>query len=85
MQLKILAKRTKIILLHELLFLDQLELLLLLCGEGFSKAEALGRVSHDLFQTEFGEGKAHVEECLRQAGQWEGQLVRRTRSLTVTG
>ncbi len=46
---------------------------------GFSKAEALGRVSHDLFQTEFEEGKAQVDECLRQVGQWEGQLVHRTR------
>lgn len=46
---------------------------------GFSKAEALGRVSHDLFQTEFEEGKAQVDECLRQVGQWEGELVHRTR------
>ena len=46
---------------------------------GFSKAEALGRVSHDLFQTEFEEGKAQVDECLRQVGQWEGELVHRAR------
>jgi PAS domain S-box-containing protein len=47
---------------------------------GFSKTEALGRVSHELFQTEFLEGKAHVDEMLRSAGQWEGELVHCTRS-----
>ena len=47
---------------------------------GFSKAEALGRVSHELFQTEFGEGKVHLDECLRHTGHWEGELVHRTRN-----
>lgn len=47
---------------------------------GFSKAEALGRVSHELFQTEFAEGKAHVDERLRDVGQWEGELVHRKRN-----
>ena len=42
---------------------------------GFSKAEALGCVSHELFQTEFAEGRAHVDERLRSVGQWEGELV----------
>ena len=46
---------------------------------GFSKAEALGRVSHELFQTEFAEGQEHVDECLRRAGEWEGELVHRKR------
>jgi PAS domain S-box-containing protein len=44
---------------------------------GFSKAEALGRVSHELFQTRFAQGKAHVDEMLRSLGQWEGELVHR--------
>lgn len=44
---------------------------------GFSKQEALGRVSHELFQTEFPESRAHVDERLRRAGQWEGTLVHR--------
>ena len=44
---------------------------------GFSKAEALGRVSHELFQTQFAEGKAYVDEMLRSLGQWEGELVHR--------
>jgi PAS domain S-box-containing protein len=47
---------------------------------GFSKTEALGRVSHELFHTEFPEGKAHVDKMLRSVGQWEGELVHCTRS-----
>lgn len=46
---------------------------------GFSKEEALGRVSHDLFQTEFPEGKARVDESLGSVGKWEGELVHRKR------
>jgi PAS domain S-box-containing protein len=46
---------------------------------GFSKAEALGRVSHELFQTEFAEGKANVDEGLRRDYRWEGELVYRKR------
>lgn len=46
---------------------------------GFSKEEALGRISHDLFQTEFPEGKAHVDERLRSVGELEGELVHRKR------
>ncbi|MBV8225309.1 MAG: PAS domain S-box protein, partial [Verrucomicrobia bacterium] len=42
---------------------------------GFSKEEALGRVSHELFQTEFAEGKAYVDEMLCSVGRWEGELV----------
>jgi PAS domain S-box-containing protein len=47
---------------------------------GFSRTDALGRVSHELFQTEFPEGKAHVDEMLRSVGRWEGELVHRTRT-----
>ena len=46
---------------------------------GYSKAEALGRVSHELLETEFAEGKQHVDEMLRCVGQWEGELVQRKR------
>jgi PAS domain-containing protein len=34
-------------------------------------------MSHELFQTEFAEGKAHVDARLRDVGQWEGELVHR--------
>ena len=44
---------------------------------GFSKAEALGRVSHDLFQTEFAQGREYVDELLRRVGHWKGELVHR--------
>jgi PAS domain S-box-containing protein len=47
---------------------------------GYSKAEALGRVSHEFFQSEFAEGREHVDEMLRHVGQWEGELVQRKRN-----
>jgi PAS domain S-box-containing protein len=47
---------------------------------GFSKDEALGRMSHELFQTQFPESKGHIEEALRGAGRWEGELVHRKRN-----
>jgi PAS domain S-box-containing protein len=47
---------------------------------GYSKVEVLGRVSHELFQTEFAEGKEYVDEVLRSVGQWEGELVHRKRN-----
>ena len=46
---------------------------------GFSKAQALGRVSYELLETEFAEGRAHVNESLRCNGHWEGELVHRKR------
>jgi PAS domain S-box-containing protein len=42
---------------------------------GFSKEEALGRVSHELLQTKFTEAMARIEEKLRSSGSWEGELV----------
>jgi two-component system cell cycle sensor histidine kinase/response regulator CckA len=47
---------------------------------GFSKAEALGRISHELFQTQFPESRQQVDETLRRASRWEGELVHRIRS-----
>jgi PAS domain S-box-containing protein len=46
---------------------------------GFSKDEALGRVSHELFQTRFPDSRERVDQALREAGRWEGELVHRTR------
>jgi PAS domain S-box-containing protein len=46
---------------------------------GFSKEEALGRVSHELFQTEFPESLENLDEILRRTGRWEGALVHRKR------
>ena len=46
---------------------------------GFSKEEALGRISHELCQTEFPTSRADVDEVLRRTGRWEGELVHRKR------
>jgi PAS domain S-box-containing protein len=46
---------------------------------GFSKEEALGRISHQLFQTTFPESVEHFDEILRRTGRWEGALVHRKR------
>jgi PAS domain S-box-containing protein len=46
---------------------------------GFSKAEALGRISHQLFKTQFPEPPAQIEDTLRRTGKWEGELVHRKR------
>jgi len=46
---------------------------------GFSEQEALGRVSHDLLQTQFPCPWAEIEGDLREQGRWDGELVHRTR------
>lgn len=42
---------------------------------GYSREEALGRRSHDLFQTVFPEPLETIEETLRRDGRWTGELV----------
>ncbi len=46
---------------------------------GFTGAEAVGRVSHDLLHTVFPEGQAAFEAELERAGAWAGELVHTTR------
>jgi PAS domain S-box-containing protein len=46
---------------------------------GFSKAEALGRMFHQLLRTEFPEPLAQIEQALGHSGRWEGELVHRRR------
>lgn len=41
---------------------------------GFSPAEALGRLSHDLLQTEFPEPLDAIEAKLAETGEWRGRL-----------
>jgi PAS domain S-box-containing protein len=41
---------------------------------GFSQEEAVGRVSHDLFRTEFPEPLAGIQEKLLRDGRWAGEL-----------
>lgn len=42
---------------------------------GYTRDEALGRLSHDLLQTEFPEPLGQIEERLGRDGTWEGELV----------
>jgi len=46
---------------------------------GWSKEEALGKVTHDFLQTEFSVPCEEIERALYEAGIWEGELVHRTR------
>src|SRR5579863_3779817 len=46
---------------------------------GWLKHEALGRVCHDLLQTQFPEPTESILRNLAQAGRWEGELVHSTR------
>src|SRR5437867_2797039 len=46
---------------------------------GWARAEALGRVSHELLRTEFPRPLAEVEAELDAHGRWEGELIHITR------
>src|SRR4051794_7513992 len=46
---------------------------------GWSRAEAVGRVSHELLQTEFPRPMSEIEADLEQHGRWEGELAHSTR------
>ena len=42
---------------------------------GFTAAEAIGRVSHELLQTEFPLPLEEIRSALQAAGRWQGELV----------
>ncbi len=44
---------------------------------GWTPDEALGRIAHDLLETDFPEGQEKVRASLRRGGHWEGELVRK--------
>ncbi|WP_409573622.1 PAS domain S-box protein [Kouleothrix sp.] len=46
---------------------------------GYTRDEALGRISHELLQTVFPEPLAQIEATLVQTGRWSGRLRHRTR------
>ena len=47
---------------------------------GYARAEAIGRVSHELLETEFPEPIEQIMAQLRRAGVWSGQLRHRSKS-----
>jgi PAS domain S-box-containing protein len=42
---------------------------------GWTREEAMGKISHDLLKTEFPESLAGIEDKVATAGRWEGELV----------
>jgi PAS domain S-box-containing protein len=46
---------------------------------GFTREEAVGKISHELLRTEFPEPVERIEEQLRHTGTWEGELAHRKR------
>ena len=44
---------------------------------GFTRAEAMGRVSHQMLRTRFPELRADIEATMARDGQWEGELTQR--------
>ena len=46
---------------------------------GWRKEEAIGRVSHDLLQTQFPQPLEEIESELARNGRWEGKLLHATR------
>ena len=44
---------------------------------GFTRAEALGRIAHDLLSTGFPESLASIETATARHGVWEGELIHR--------
>ena len=46
---------------------------------GWTREEAIGKISHDLLQTQFPQPLEEIESELVQKGRWEGKLVHTTR------
>ena len=46
---------------------------------GYSKAQATGKIAHDLLRTEFPKPFAEIIDQLMQVGHWEGDLIKTTR------
>jgi PAS domain S-box-containing protein len=44
---------------------------------GYSREEAVGRISHELLQTQFPEPLKQIDKQLDRSGSWEGELVHR--------
>ncbi len=46
---------------------------------GWSRSQALGKLKHQLLQTEFPEPPEHIMDKLQREGRWSGELVQRRR------
>jgi PAS domain S-box-containing protein len=44
---------------------------------GFTRAEAVGQIAHDMLSTKFPEPLASIEASMTQRGRWEGELTHR--------
>ena len=44
---------------------------------GFTRAEAVGQIAHDMLSTKFPEPLASIEASMTQRGRWEGELMHR--------
>jgi PAS domain S-box-containing protein len=44
---------------------------------GYREEEAMGQISHELFQTDFASSRADMETALEQTGFWEGEVTHR--------
>jgi PAS domain S-box-containing protein len=49
---------------------------------GYSREEAIGRVTHELFRTEFPDPLEHITEQLHCDGRWTGELIHRRKDGT---
>jgi PAS domain S-box-containing protein len=49
---------------------------------GYSREEAMGRVSHELFRSEFPEPLEDITEQLHREGRWTGELIHRRKDGT---
>jgi two-component system, cell cycle sensor histidine kinase and response regulator CckA len=47
---------------------------------GWTRDQTLGQTSHDLLATRFPEPLPKIEQQLREAGHWEGELIHQTRN-----
>ena len=50
---------------------------------GYSRAEAIGRVTHELLETVFPESREAVDEALAREGRWDGELRHTRKDGTV--
>lgn len=83
-QTAILQEQTELLeLAHDTIMVRDLNSVILFWNRGaeetygWSRVEALGKVTHSLLRTQFPVPLAQIESDLRRDGRWEGELVHR--------